>query len=459
MTTTFIRRVLPLVGVAVVLVACIRRIHVDNASSDMWFHLRMGHEFLEGWSIRDPGHLGSFDNADWTPTQWLPQIAMAGVENAFGVAGVIWLAGAIHVGLILLVYVLCRRATAPLPAALATALAFFALSIGLSPRPQVLSYVLVVVVVFAWLASERDGKPRWWLVAVAWIWAPLHGMWPLAAVIGAVCVTGIALNRTFDRRVVVQMAGIPVLSAIVPALTPLGLDLYQAVLLVGGRSEYFQEWGPTDFHKPHAVALALMLAIVVVYLSRSRQSWLSILLLLLAAGWAIYSSRTTPVAAAIAVPLVARAFQAVVPTSDGMRRGERLAVAGMGIATLSALTFLAGPRADEPVVPAWTDERLAALPDGTRVLDDWANGPYFLWKHPGISLVMHGYGDVFTDEEIKRNKDIMLLNPGWDEDVAGLDADAALVATDTALGWALRHDERWTVVEEDEDFVFLVPRS
>ena len=459
MITTLVRRVLPLVGLAVVLGACIRRIHVDTPSSDMWFHLRMGQEFLGGWSIRHPGHLGVFDNADWTPTQWLPQIAMAAVENAFGVAGVIWLAGALHVGLVLLVYLLCRGEAAPLPSALATALAFFALSIGLSPRPQVLSYVLVVVVVFAWLASERDGKPRWWLVAVAWIWAPLHGMWPLAAVIGAVCVVGIALNGTFDRKGIARLALIPLLSAVVPALTPLGLDLYRAVLLVGGRSEYFQEWGPTDFHQPHAVVLVLMLAIAVVYLARSRQSWLTILLVLMAAGWAIYSSRTTPVAAAVVVPLVARALQSVVPPSGGMGRGERLAVAGIGVATLGALALIATPRAQEPVVPAWTDDRLAALPDGTRVLDDWANGPYFLWKHPDLSLVMHGYGDVFTDAEIRRNKDIMLLNPGWDDAVQQLDAEAALVGTDTPLGWALRHDDRWTVVEEDEDFVFLVPSS
>lgn len=458
MITTFVRRVLPLAGLWIVLAACVDRIRVD-AFSDMWFHLRIGHEFLGGWSIRDPGHLGAFDNADWTPTQWLPQIAMAGAEDVFGVGGVIWLAGATHVSLLLLVYVLCRREAAPLPATLTTALAFLAFSIGLSPRPQVLSYVLVVIIVFAWLASERDGKPRWWLVAIAWIWAPMHGMWPLAAMIGAVCVIGIALNRTFDRRAVLRMAAIPVLSAIVPALTPLGLDLYRAVLLVGGRSEYFEEWGPTDFHQPHAVVLTLMLAIAVVYVARTQQSWLSVLLLLMAAGWAIYSSRTTPVAAAIVVPLVTRAFQSVVPSSDGMGRVERLAVLGMGVVTLGALALIAGPRAEEPVVPAWTDERLAALPDGARVLDDWANGPYFLWRHPDLSLVMHGYGDVFTDAEIKRNRNIMLLNPGWDEDVAALDAEAALVEKDTPLGWALRNDDRWTVVEEDADFVFLVPRD
>ena len=458
MITTLIRRVIPLVGLAFVLGACIRRIHVDDPGSDMWFHLRMGHEFLGGWSLRDPGHLGAFDSAEWTPTQWLPQIAMAATENQSGVAGVIWLAGTVQVVLILAIYVLCRREAAPLPAALATSLAFLALSIGLSPRPQVLSYLLVTVTVFAWLATEKDGKPRWWLVAVAWIWAPLHGMWPLATIVGAVAVLGIALGREHDHARIVRLAAIPVLSAVVPALTPVGIDIYRSVLLVGGRSQYFQEWGPTDFHKPHAIMLAIMLAIAVVHAARSRRSWLSILLLLMAAGWAVYSSRTTPVAASIAVPLVARAFQAVVPAGDVMRRGERLIVASLGAVALGALVLVAIVRAEAAVVPSWTNQRLSALPAGTRVLDDWATGPYYLWKHPDLSLVMHGYGDVFTDEEIQRNKEIMVLDPGWDREVEDLEVEAALVQTDSPLGWALRHDARWTVVEEDEDFVFLVPQ-
>ena len=422
----------------------------------MWFHLRMGHEFLSGWSISDPGHLGAFDSAQWTPTQWLPQIGMAAMENTSGVAGVVWLAGAVQICLVLIIYLFCRRETSPLPAALATGLAFFALSFGLSPRPQVLSYLFVVIITFAWLVSERDGRPRWWLIGIAWAWAPLHGMWPLAAMIGAVSVVGIALNRTFDRSQILRMAMIPLLSAVVPLLTPVGPDLYRSVLLVGGRAEYFEEWGPTDFHQPHAAVLAIMLAVAVVHAARQRQTWLSLLLLLMAAGWAIYSIRTVPVAAAISVPLVSRALQSLVPPGERMTRGERVTVVAMGAVALAALVPLAVVRADAPVVPAWTDGRLAALPSGTPVLDDWTTGPYYLWKHPDLSLVMHGYGDVFTDDELRRNQDIMLLNPGWDSEVDALHVEVALIQTDTPLGWALRHDDRWTVVEQDDDFVFLV---
>lgn len=458
MITYLVRRLTPLVALAFVVGACVQRVRVDDPGSDMWFHLRLGHEFLAGWSIRDPGHLGVFDSADWTPTQWLPQIAMAATEDRFGVAGVAWLAAALHIVLVLSVYAVCRREAAPLPAAIATVLAFLALTVGLSARPQVLSYLLLLVTVAAWLATERDGRPRWWLVALAWVWAPLHGMWPLATIVGVVCVAGMAADRSHPPAVLRRLALVPVLSAVLPALTPLGLDLYRSVLVVGGRGEYFVEWGPTDFHRPHAIVLLVMLTIVTVHVARTRRSWMFIGLLLLAGGWAVYSLRTTPVAAAIAAPLVATALQSLVPDEVRPFRGERPAVLGIALVGLVVLAAVVGPRADVRAVPSWTDDRLAALPEGSRVLDDWANGPYFLWRHPGLDLVMHGYGDVFTDEEIRRNKDIVLLEPGWRELVDDLKTDAAIVEVDTPLGYALTHDDRWTVVEQDDTFAFLEPR-
>lgn len=459
MMTLMVRRVMPLVAMAVVLAACVRRISVDTPSSDMWFHLRLGHEFLQGWSISNPGHLGVYDSADWVPTQWLSQLAMAAMEDRLGLAGVLWMAGAIHVVIVLTIYILCRREAGPLAAALTTGLSFLSLSIGLSPRPQIVSYLFVVVMVFAWIDTERDGRPRWWLVVVAWAWAPIHGMWPLAFIIGSVCVVGIALNRTFSGAQLLRLAAIPALSAVVPMLTPSGFRLYGAVFVVGGRSKYFDEWGPTNFHEPSAIALAVMLAIAVLYALRSRPSWHYVLVLLMACGWAVYSSRTTPVAAAIAAPLVARALQSIIPKVGRTGLVERITLLGLGAGALGAMVVFAGIHTNDSVVPDWTNDRLDALPLGARVLDDWNSGPYYLWRHPDLSLVMHGYGDVFTNQEIERNRDIMALNPGWDRLVDQLDADAALVETQTPLGYALIHDERWRVIQQDDQFVFLLPQD
>ena len=120
------------------------------------------------------------------PTQWLSEIVMARTEDWFGLAGVAWLSGLLQIALFLTLYVVCRDRAEPLVAAALTAIALLAMQNGLSMRPQVISYLLVAVVVGAWLRTARDGRVRWWLVPLVWVWAMLHGMWPVALVIGAV---------------------------------------------------------------------------------------------------------------------------------------------------------------------------------------------------------------------------------------------------------------------------------
>ena len=91
------------------------------------------------------------------------------------------------------------------------------------------------------------------------------------------------------------------------------------------------------------------------------------------------------------------------------------------------------------------------------MLNDWNTGAYFLWRHPQLSLVMHGYGDVFTEDELERNSDILRLEPRWDDEVDELDADLALVDPDTSLGYAMTDDLGWTVIEADDEFALLSP--
>jgi hypothetical protein len=57
-------------------------------NTDTYFHLRFGHEFLHGWSLRHPGSVSTFATADWVPTQWLSEIVMAKTEDWFGLPGV-----------------------------------------------------------------------------------------------------------------------------------------------------------------------------------------------------------------------------------------------------------------------------------------------------------------------------------------------------------------------------------
>lgn len=458
MITTLIRRVLPIAALGVLLGGLVRAQSRPPLAADGYFHLRMGHELLGAWSIGNPGHLGVYDSADWLPTQWLAQIALAGVEDRAGLAGVMWVVGVLVLVLALAIFVCCRLTSGPLPAALATIAACSAASPGLSARPQVLSYLFVLVVTTAWLATLRDGRPRWWLIGLAWLWAPLHGMWPLSIIIALVAIAGLALDRRFGVRHLALLAVIPLGSAAIVLATPLGIGIYTSVLAVGSRSEYFAEWGPADFTEPYAVALLAMVAVVLVVATmRRRLSWGQLLLVGLAAALGVSSARMTTVAAVMIAPLLAQALQEFVPAAPRLGWREGMALAALSVVCGGVLAPVVHSRADDPIAPAWLDERLDAQPKGTRVLNDWDTGAYFLWRHPQLSLAMHGYGDVFTDQELRRNATILRLEPHWDDEVEKLDADLALVDPGSALGYALTNDLEWTVIEEDEDFALLSP--
>lgn len=458
MITTLIRRVLPIAVIAVLLGALVRTAQRPPLTFDSYFHLRIGHELLGGWSITSPGHLGSYDTADWLPTQWLAQVGMATLEGRAGLAGVMWVAGILVLVLALTVFVCCRLTTSPLPAALATALTCFAASPGFSARPQILSYLFVLITTAAWLATLRDGKPRWWLIALAWLWAPLHGLWPATVLISLTAVAGLILERRFPVGQLARLMLIPLASALVVLATPLGLGIYGSVLVVGSRTDYFAEWAPTDFTEPYAVSLLAMFAVVlVVAITRRGLPWGQLLIAGLAAALAVSSARMTTVAALKLAPLVAEALQEFVPRTPGLQRREALALVVVGVACGAILAAVVDARADDEIAPVWLDARLDAQPEGTRVLNDWDTGSYFLWRHPQLALAMHGYGDMFTDDELSRNRDIMRLEPGWDDEVGRLDADLALADPDTPLGYALTNDLGWRVIEKDDDFALLSP--
>jgi hypothetical protein len=453
-----VRHAAPVVGVVFLVGLAVRQAMAPLDNDDTFFHLRYGAEFLQGWSLGDPGSVTGYATRDWVPTQWLPQVGMARVEELGGLAAVSWVTGLVFVAYAVVLYLAARQEGPALAAALTAVLALGASGQGLSARPQVLSYLLVAVVVAAWLRSCRDGRVRWWLVPLTWAWAMLHGMWPIAVVIGLVAVVGGRLDGTFRGGLLLRQAAVPLLCGVAAALTPLGPRLVAEVVTVASRGSYFAEWGPPEFTGPHALTVAAMLGVTILLLVKGGPvSWTHTLLLLLAGGWAIYSMRTIPVAAAMAAPLAAAALGRLLPARADNGRDRWLAV-GTGVVGVALLAVLVPSSAEAgPERPAWADQRLDDLPAGTRVLNNWDWGGWLMYRHPHLELLMHGYGDSFTTEELDRNVEISRVQPGWHDLVAEVDADYALVDPDTALGYALVEGLGWTVVEDSEDMQLLTP--
>jgi len=450
------RTAFPWLVLAGILVSLLVNTARPLTNTDTYFHLRFGHEFLHGWSPRDPGTVSTFATADWVPTQWLSEVVMARTEDWFGLAGVAWLSGLLQVLLLLGVYAACRLRAEPLVAMPVTALALYAMQSGLSMRPQVQSYLFAAVVVAAWLWTFDDGRVRWWLVPLVWLWAMLHGMWPVALLVGGVAALGLALDRR-PGRLVARSAAVTLACAAAAAVTPVGPALYGGVLAVGSRRSYFAEWQPPDWVSWSSAGFAVLLAVTLVALWRRRDNpWTETLLLVLAGVVGAYSERTVPLGAAMLAPLAAGPLQSWVGRRRPVDRREVGAVLACAASALAVLAALVPFTSDDPLSePGWADRALGSLPAGTKVLDDWALGGYLMWRYPQLDLVMHGYGDTFTTGELDRNTGFMQVTPGWQEDLHATGAWVAVVRPSTTLAFRLVAEESWSVVHRSDSLEML----
>jgi hypothetical protein len=451
-----ISRAFPWLVLTGILVSLVVNAARPLTNTDTYFHLRFGHEFLQGWSLRHPGSVSSFATADWVPTQWLSEVAMAKTEDWFGLAGVAWLSGLLQVLLFLGVYAAVRDRAAPLVAMPVTAVALYAMQNGLSMRPQVVSYLFTAIVMAAWLRTLDDHRMRWWLVPLVWLWAMLHGMWPVALMIGVVATIGLALDRV-PARTVARASGLTLACGVGAAMTPVGPSLYGAVAAVGDRASFFAEWLPPDWVSWRSAGFAVLLAATVVALWRRRDnSWTETLLIALAGVFAAYSVRTIPVGAAMLAPLAAAPLQAMVGSRTVVEARERLAVLGGTVLALVALAVAVPYTSDQPPsVPSWSDTAVGGLPPGTKVLNDWNLGGYLMWRYPQLDLVMHGYGDTFTTAELTRNNDLLLTGPGWRRDLRETGAEVALLRPGSLLAAELVVREGWRVVHNSDSLEML----
>lgn len=447
----------PYVLVGLVFLVWVKDMARPLTMPDTYFNLRYGHEFLSGhWSLTNPGSPTPFATAHWTPTQWSSEMGMAWFDTHFGLAGVCWVMGTIGLLLIVALFRLARMEAGALAASVVTALSVFMMSVSLSPRAQLISYLFTAVFVVAVLRMRVDGRIRWWLVPLMWVWVTAHGMWPVGLSIVAVGAVGIVLE-TRSRHQARRMAILVGLLVVAAAATPVGARAYEAVIAVSSRRSYIIEWAPTNFLSPTNGLLALGLVAVLAagLRRRSAMPWTQTLLLLLGLGWALYSSRGVPVAATILVPYLAGLLQ------QGLRERrpfakERWVIGGLAVAASAVLAFSVTSEPGAPFQPgSWETTALDAMPSGTVVLNEPGLGGYLLWRYPALTISSYGYFDTYTDAEFSRLVHLVHLQPGWAEDVRASRARVALLATTSPLAYALVETMHWKVVQSDASYELL----
>lgn len=425
---------------------------------DTWWHLRLGDDIWRTWNLTEPAPWTRFATEHWVPTQWLPEVVASRAQHLFGLPGVVWLVCAAFVLITAVLYLVCRGEADVLSAAVATLVAFLGMSATLTPRPQLVSFILLLIVTSAWLRTAKDLRPRWWLIPVSWIWATSHGMWFSGIAVGCVVVVGLLLDRRIHGQLALKLLAIPVLSLLLSALTPAGPSLLLSPFTVGGITQYITEWAQPSIKDLSPATTSVMIGVVVLVWVRGRKvAWTHIGVLLLATCWALLSARTVTLGAAMTAPLLAAALQSLLPGhAPRISRREVVALGGGAAACLAVVTLLLPSSTGTPAnVPNALNATLDRLPAHTVVFNDSALGGWLLWRHPTLEPVIDGRAEAFPKSQFEGYIKTSQVSTGWENFLTTTNSRYALVEDRSPVATALDERLHWRVLGRDDGYVLL----
>ncbi len=459
-TSTALLRWGPLVLFGLMLVALARHTAAGISDPDTLWHVLAGDHLWATHQLAGPDPLSQFTVEPWVLNQWLPELAMALANHLGGLAAVSWVSHVARIAVALMIFVACRTVAGPLAASVAASAAVVGTADSLSPRPQLAGFVLLGLVVVAWLRTVEDGRARWWLVGVMWVWACCHGTWVAGVSVGGAAVLGLALDRRLPRHQLLRLAAVVVAGAAITVATPLGPRLYTSFTTVHAVSPYVAEWQLPTLSSPSVlVTLGLALAVPLLWATRRRRpDWAHVALWVVGAAWAASSMRTVAIGAIVLAPLAAQALDlALGRPRRAALRAEGLLVGAAAAISIGLAAFLAvgGPRGPQHVPTAF-DSTLSALAPGTVVWNSDTLGGWLMWSHAPLAHTSDTRAEIYGPAKARDYLTMVAGAPGWEGPFDALNP-AAVVVDDTAGLVGALEQRGWRAVDRDEGYVLLTP--
>lgn len=464
-STSWIRTRVPVVLLSLTAAYAGHRAAGPITDPDTWWHLRLGREFREGWSLHDPGQLSPFATEPWVATQWTLEVLASFIDDWFGLAGVAALTGLATIGLCLLLWRRARECAAPLAAAVATVAGLVGVAPVIAPRPAIASLILLAVTLGAWRKTSTDLRPRWWLIPLTWVWAVTHGFWFIGVATGVAFVAGLAFGGSIDARRARKLLLVPLGSLVAAAATPAGPVLLTAPLQVNQIKDFITEWQPPDFRSPSQIVVAMLIALAMLTWSRhGKSAWVDLFIISMAAFLLLYAVRTGALSAVLLVPLTAGVLQSWVEgraTSQplGTFSERNWIVVGMAAAVVVVIVSTLARAPIHDPYPRSIDRALDGLPIGSVVFNEYALGGWLSWQHPELVHVIDGMTEAYPPHYLAEYGRAFHLAPGWETFLKRVEATHALVPVNAGIAAELHAHLDWRVVARAGGLVLLARPS
>ncbi|HEX8713858.1 MAG TPA: hypothetical protein VF730_18435 [Terracidiphilus sp.] len=383
---------------------------------DMWWHMKMGQIVWTTHTIptRD---IFSYTTNHYAsvPQEWLGEVTIYLAYKLGGYGGLMFWLCVFTSALFIAAYGLCTAYGGNVKVAFVGAVIVWLFStIGLSIRPQMIGYLLLIVELFL-IHLGRTRNPRWFLslpVLFA-LWINCHGSFFLGIVVAGIFLfssffqfqAGSLVAPRWDpaqrRMLLIALlisAGALFLNpdGIHQIAYPLDAMLHQKIQLAN-----VQEWQPIPMTDPRGLALLLVLlsSFLTVVLRRS-ELFFDELLMLAAATWLGVGHRRTLFAFGIlAAPILCRHLSGLWEGYEPEKDPHWLNAVFMAGSLL--LAFFAFPNAENLRSQVEADSPVKAVVYiqshhlAGPMLNDYGFGGYLIWAAPEYPVFIDGRGDIF----------------------------------------------------------------
>jgi hypothetical protein len=466
------------------------------------WHIRTGQLILGTRSIPHSDPFSStMQGKTWYAWEWLFDAVIAGFHHVAGLNGVVFFSALTIAFTFALVLRYMFRQGANLPLSiLVLLLAVAASSVHLFARPHVLSWLLTVLWFGVLERFEEDGKTvnLLWLPVMMLVWVNVHGGFLVGFVLLAVYFTSAAIRSLVstddgeaDRPQPLQALALAgVLSVAASFANPYGYRLHIHIYrYLNDRflMDHIDEFLSPNFHGlgQRCFAGLVLLAVTAAAVAPGKMGLSRLLTVLFAIYAGLYAARNIPGSAIllglIVAPLLSvwlrgiaserelasgvrwlamriDTFAGRMAALDGTLRGHvwPALVIAMGLWVCGHGGYLGATSVMDahfdaarfPVAAVDFLQRSGAR-EPVFCPDRW--GGYVIYRlYPQARVAVDDRHDFYGTEFLKRYLKIVHGEPGWENDLDGLDAGWVLVPAHSTVASLLEETHRWDVVYRDE---------
>jgi hypothetical protein len=427
---------------------------------DYWWHLRTGDLILEdGIPTKDP-FSWTVAGEPWVMHEWLSQVIIAVIQQAFGYAAVAAFFGAVGCAALAVSYALARRLGAhPRALAMLGLLCIATLGLSLVARPQIFSWLFYTVFLYVLATDDDEHSQRVWLVVpLTLLWANLHlGFTYGLALIGVWCVAETVRAVRGQPVNIVRAPAVLAACLLVSLVNPAGIELllypfryfedrdqiariqewqsplridpvllpYHLSVLIAGYVLVFRR------RVPLFVALAGVLTLLISMTALRNIAYLALVLLPVAGvAWQQGEARITRVPVTLAAATVGAV--AICAMAIALHYNDRFSAREPSAAGFPE----GGARYIETELP------------GRRLFNNYDWGGYLIYAAPNTPVYIDGRSDLFRAGLMEEYFETLLRQPGWQQTLDRRGIEVILVPTSWNFSEALRQSGAW-----DEAFV------